>query len=407
MRSITRHNLSTARKTIRAHRGRSYMTMLGIMIGIASVVTVASIGEGIKRQVSGQIRHAGETLLTVRPGVDQGAHTSIKSLVAPRVASALSIRDVQSVREAPHVRMSAPLALVSGKVKASHGVYAAGQVVGVGNDLPQLLNQSVAYGAFFADDDMGQNVAVLGADAAVEMFDSQVPLGETFTFRGKEFMVRGIFNDFAATPLSANISYNDAIFIPYTTARTLTNNTVLPYEILAKADNTSSVNAARAAINAAVRKNHGDTQDFSVMKASESLAATSSVLSLLTQLTVIAAGISLFVGGIGIMNITLVSVTERLHEIGIRKAVGATNKQILGEFVAEAVVLTVTGAFLGIIASLIINLLLRIFTDLIPVVQWQVIAIATLISICIGIVFGSAPALKAARKDPISALRGE
>jgi putative ABC transport system permease protein len=107
------------------------------------------------------------------------------------------------------------------------------------------------------------------------------------------------------------------------------------------------------------------------------------------------------------MNITLVSVTERLHEIGIRKAVGATNRQILGEFVAEAVVLTVSGAIMGIIASLAINLLLRIFTDLTPVIQWQVIVIATAISVCIGILFGTAPALKAARKDPIAALRGD
>lgn len=407
MRSLTRHNLSNARKMIRTHKGRSYMTMLGIMIGIASVVTVAGIGEGIKRQVSGQIHHAGETLLTVRPGVDNGVHTSIRSLIAPRAASSLSSKDVQTVQHVSHVSLSAPLALVNGDVKASHGAYTAGQVVGAGNDLPQLLNQSVAYGAFFSEDDLGQNVAVLGSSAAVAMFDSQVPLGETFTFRGKEFMVRGIFNDFAAAPLSADISFNDAIFIPYSTARGLTSNTVLPYEILAKADNKSSVNQARRAINAAIRKNHGDTQDFSVLKASENLAATNSVLSLLTELTVIAAGISLFVGGIGIMNITLVSVTERLHEIGIRKAVGATNKQILGEFVAEAVVLTVSGALLGIIASLVVNLLLRIFTELTPVVQWQVILVATAISVCIGILFGSAPALKAARKDPISALRGE
>jgi ABC-type antimicrobial peptide transport system permease subunit len=407
MRSLTRNNLRNARKMIRAHRGRSYMTMLGIMIGIASVVTVAGVGEGIKRQVSGQIHHAGETLLTVRPGVDQGNHTSLRSLIAPKATSNLSEKDIAAVRKADHITLAAPLALVSGELKGSHGSYTAGPVVGVGNDLPQLMNQSVAYGAFFTEDDIGQNVAVLGENAAVAMFDRQVPLGDTFTFRGKEFMVRGIFNTFAAAPLSADISFNDAIFIPYSTARGLTNNTVLPYEILAKADNKTTVNDAQNAITTAIRKNHGNIQDFSVLKASENLAATNSVLSLLTKLTVIAAGISLFVGGIGIMNITLVSVTERLHEIGIRKAVGATNRQILGEFVAEAVVLTVSGAIMGIIASLAINLLLRIFTDLTPVVQWQVIVIATAISVCIGILFGTAPALKAARKDPIAALRGD
>jgi putative ABC transport system permease protein len=156
-----------------------------------------------------------------------------------------------------------------------------------------------------------------------------------------------------------------------------------------------------------MEKNHDGTKDFSVLQASDSLAATISVLGLLTKLTVIAAGISLFVGGIGIMNITLVSVTERLHEIGIRKAVGATNRQILGEFVTEAVLLTLTGAILGILVSLAINVVLRTLTDIQPVVQWQPIVAASGISIIIGILFGSVPALKAARKDPISALRGE
>jgi ABC-type antimicrobial peptide transport system permease subunit len=392
---------------IRAHRGRSYMTMLGIVIGIASVVTVASIGEGIKRQVSGQINHAGETLITVRPGTDQTTNGNLGSLIAPRVLANLTDKDINTIRTTKHVTQSAPLALVTGTVKGDHGNYTVGPVVGVGNDLPHLINQAVGYGIFFTDEDAGQNVAVLGVKAAEEMFDTAVPLGDTFTFRGHEFMVRGIFNEFPPAPLSGDISYNDAIFIPYTTARHLTSSTAQPYEVLAKADTNKDVEQTKAAISSGLRKNHDGTQDFTVLKASDSLAATSSVLGLLTQLTLIAAGISLFVGGIGIMNITLVSVTERMHEIGIRKAVGATNRQILGEFVTEAVLLTVTGAILGIIVSLLINVVLRILTDIQPVVEWQPIVAATVVSIVIGMLFGTVPALKAARKDPISALRGE
>jgi ABC-type antimicrobial peptide transport system permease subunit len=407
MRMMLRNNVSNARKMIKAHRGRSYMTMLGIIIGIASVVTVASIGEGIKRQVTGQINHAGDTLITVRPGTDQAVHGNLGSLIAPRVLANLTDKDINTIRTTKHVSQSAPLTLVTGTVKADHGSYIAGPVVGAGNDLPHLINQAVGYGLFFTDEDAGQNVAVLGVKAAEEMFDTVVPLGDTFTFRGHEFMVRGIFNEFPAAPLSSDISYNDAIFIPYTTARHLSGSTAQPYEVLARAERSKDVEATTAAIKANIRKDHDGTQDFTVLKASDSLAATSSVLGLLTQLTLIAAGISLFVGGIGIMNITLVSVTERLHEIGIRKAVGATNRQILNEFVTEAVLLTVTGAILGIIASLLINLILRILTDIQPIVEWQPIVAATFVSIVIGILFGSVPALKAARKDPISALRGE
>ncbi len=383
------------------------MTMLGIVIGIASVVTVASIGEGIKRQVTGQVSRTGDTLITVRPGKNQAVQGNLRSLIVPRATGTLTDKDIASIKQTKHVSQSAALVLVTGDVRADNGAYTAGPVVGAGDDLPKLLNQSVAFGIFYDEQNADDNVAIIGAHAALTMFNSEVPLGNTFTFRGQEFMVRGIFNEFPAIPLSSDISYNDAIFIPYSTARKLTNSGAQPYEVLARADGKGTVTSAAAAIESSIRRNHGNTDDFSVLKASDSLAATNSVLSLLTQLTVIAAGISLFVGGIGIMNITLVSVTERMHEIGIRKAVGATNKQILGEFVAEAIVLSVTGAFVGVVISLIINVILRIMTNLAPVVQWEIIAGTTIVSVLIGIVFGTVPALKAARKDPIAALRGE
>jgi ABC-type antimicrobial peptide transport system permease subunit len=407
MKSVTHGSFTNARKTIRAHRSRSFMTMLGIIIGIASVVTIASIGEGVKRQVSGQINHVGDSIITVRPGADQSFQSRLSSLVAPRATGSLTDKDIQSIQSTRGVVASAPLALVSGTVRDSHGAYTAGPVVGASDDLPQLLNQQIGFGVFFTPDDEGQNVAVLGEHAAVKMFDSEVPLGQTFSFRGQEFQVRGVFNEFAAAPFSTDVSFNDAIFIPYSTAKQVTNNGAQPYEVLAKARSPHAAGAVAGEISKNIQQNHGGTKDFAVLLASDSLAQTSSVLSLLTELVVGAAAISLFVGGIGIMNITLVSVTERLHEIGIRKAVGATDRQILGEFIAEAVLLTVTGAVIGILVSLFINLCLRIFTDIQPVVQWPVMVGVTAISMIIGILFGSVPALQAARKDPITALRGE
>ncbi|MBC7581708.1 ABC transporter permease [Aeromicrobium sp.] len=407
MRLPLRDNLANARKMVRAHRTRSYMTMLGIVIGISSVVTVASIGEGIKQQVTGQINRSGDTLITIRPGADQKVRGNLRSLIVPQATGSLSDADVTTVKKTVSVTQSAPLALVTGTLKADHGNYTAGSVVGAGNDLPKLVNQSIAYGSFFDEEDAEQDVVVLGAHASEALFDSQVPLGHTLMFRGKEFMVKGIFNEFPVVPLASDISYNDAVFIPYSTARQLTNNSAQPYELLAKTNSTKNVATTVNTLNKSLLKNHDGTQDFSVLRASDNLAATSSVLDLLTKLTIIAAGISLLVGGIGIMNITLVSVTERMREIGIRKAVGATNRQILNEFIAESVVLTLSGAFIGVFISLAINLVLRILTDLAPVVQWQVLLAATIVSMLIGIIFGSVPALKAARKDPIAALRGE
>jgi len=408
MRSLTRGNIKAARLAIKRNRGRSFLTMLGIIIGVASVITVASIGEGIKHQVSGQINHYGTNLITVRPGeATTSSGNRLQLLTGLHVAGNLSAKDLATVRQVARGATVVPLAVVSGGIKGELGEYNGGPVIATTENLPQVLNQSVAYGNFFGLEDDQNNYAILGEHAAEKLFTAQVPLGHSFTFRGQEFQVRGIFNNFASSPISTDIDYNNAIYIPYTTGQQLTNNNILPYELLVKAPSARAVDPMVQTIKSALLKNHGDASDFSVLKASDAIATTSDVLNLLTELIIGAAAISLLVGGVGIMNITLVSVTERMREIGIRKAVGATNRQILSEFMAEAIVLSVTGAILGIVVAGVTVVILRLTTSLTPVVQWPVVVVAAGVSMLVGIVFGSAPALKAARKDPITALRNE
>jgi putative ABC transport system permease protein len=408
MRSITRGNFRVARAALRSNRWRSFLTMLGIIIGVSSVITVVSIGQGIKQQVAGQINHVGRDLITVRPGhVDPSSVRSLANISVMPASGSLSNKDVAAIQKTPGVATAVPLSVIGGAIKGDNGDYSGGPVIATSPELPAILNQSVAFGSFFSTNDNGDDVAILGQDAATKLFSAQVPLGQTFSFRGHDFMVRGILNEFASAPLAADIDFNNAIFIPSATAQELTNSSAVPYEILTKPVLASQTAKTAAAINASLLKVHGDSQDFSVLQQSQTLAQTTGVLNLLTQLITSVAAISLLVGGIGIMNIMLVSVTERLHEIGIRKAVGATNRQILSEFMAEATMLSVIGSLVGIGISLVINLVLRILTDLTPVVDWKIIVLASGISIIVGILFGTAPALKAARKDPIAALRGE
>jgi len=408
MKTLSRGNFKAAWKSVRRNRGRSFLTMLGIIIGVASVVSVVSIGEGVKRQVTMQINHVGSDLITVRAGqLSTSANGRLSVLSGVHVSGSLSDKDLSSVRQTATGATVVPLAVVGGAVTGEHGAYQDGPVIATSTNLPSVLNQSTAFGTFFTGDDDQNNVAVLGAQAARRMFDEEVPLGHTFGFRGKEFMVRGVLNDFTTTPLSTDVDFNNAIYIPYAMGQQLTDNSTLPYEILVKPADASKADKTVDAIRSGLLKNHGDSSDFSVLKQSQTQATTDGVLSLLTELIAGAAAISLLVGGIGIMNITLVSVTERMHEVGIRKAVGATNRQILNEFMAEAVVLSVGGGVIGIIIAGIIDVVLRLTTTLAPVMQWQAVVIAAGISILIGVVFGSAPALKAARKDPIAALRGE
>jgi ABC-type antimicrobial peptide transport system permease subunit len=207
--------------------------------------------------------------------------------------------------------------------------------------------------------------------------------------------------------LSLATDFNDTIFIPYSTVKTLTQDNAQLYQILAKPERPDQLDSTVLSINDSLKAEHKGQQQFTVLRQDQSLAVTNTILDLLTKLIAGIAAVSLLVGGIGIMNVMLVSVAERMHEIGIRKALGASNRQIALQFMSEAIVLSMAGALIGILLSLAINFTLRMTTSLTPILTWQVVAGAALVSLAVGIIFGTAPAVKAARKDPIDALRNE
>lgn len=396
---------------LRATKMRNFWTMFGIIVGVASVITVVSIGQGIKQQISNQIHQYGKDIIIIRPTqlTSSGSSTSGSGglLSGISVSTYLTDKDVQVVKATKGVAVSAPLSIVTGTPKGENGDYKGGLVIGTTSDLPSLLNQSLAFGFFISDEDNGTNVAIVGTKAADQMFNVNVPLGHTFSFRGKEFMTRGVFNAFNSTPLSASADFNKAIFIPYDVAQSMTNNTAPTFEILAKPSNPKDAAEVRRAIQRNLDAAHGGTSNIAVISSNQNLGSDTVVLDLLTKLIAGVAAISLLVGGIGIMNVMLVSVAERMHEIGIRKAIGATNRQILNQFLIEATLLSFIGGVIGVILALLIDVGLRLATDLQPVIGWPIVVIATGVSLAVGILFGTLPAVKAARKDPISALRAQ
>lgn len=411
MKSLTRGHLKAGIDSVRRAKWRNFWTMLGIIIGVASVSTIVSIGEGVKQQIGNQVERSGKNLITIRPGTlransekDNGNFNVLSGL---SITGTLQPKDVPAVTKTKGVVASAPLAAISASVKNGDREYNKGLVIGTTADLPTLINRSLAYGVFLTPEDEGMNVAVLGSSAADELFDVNVPLGYTFTIRGEEFIVRGIFDDFGNTPLSDQSNYNSSIFIPYDVAQRITKNTASIYEILAKTDNVGTVEPTITNLENNLQKTHGGQNDFSVLRPEETIESRNTVLNLLTGLISGVAAISLLVGGIGIMNVMLVSVTERMKEIGIRKAVGATNRQIMSQFMIESSLLSVSGGLIGVALAFAFNGLLRFFTNLRPVISWEIIAIAFGVSLVVGIVFGTIPALKAARKDPIDALRAQ
>ncbi len=409
--SLTRGHFKAGLDAVRNAKLRSFWTMFGVIIGVASVITVLGIGQGVNRQVTGQIHHLGNNLITIRPAQlhPGGGHGNDNvSLLSDSsgFSGALRPNDINTVAGVRGVAASAPLTIVTGQVSGDHGNYDQGFVFGTTPDLSSLLNQSVAYGSFLTEEDAG-NAAVVGSHAAQALFNEDVPLGRSFNFRGQRFIVRGIFNDFNTTPLSQETDFNKAIFIPNDVAESLTNNTAPTYEILAKASNVKRTDQLASAIQQALNRSRGGQSNLVVLRGNQNVAASQDILDLLTKLVAGVAAISLLVGGIGIMNVMLVSVSERTHEIGIRKAVGATNSQILSQFMIEATTLSVVGGIIGVALAFAVDGLLRLFTDLRPVISWQAVALAFGVSLVVGVVFGTIPAFKAARRDPIEALRSE
>lgn len=393
-------NIKLAIHSLGAAKGRSLLTMLGVVIGVAAVITVISIGEGVKQQIAHQSARYGNDVLVVKPnsGVTMFTGGGLSTL-----NRALSNADILTVRQNDAIQETAPLAVISGTVKADHEMNDP-LIIATSSDFADIIRHKVEYGAFF-DAEPDAKTAVLGPGAARKLFEDNVPLGQSLTLRGQQFIVAGVFKSFDASPFSLEANFNEAIFIPYTTARTVTGSDPATYQILAKVKNGANVADVAGSVHRSLMLAHGGANDIAVDSVGAENGTPDATLRLLTMMTIGVAAIALLVGGVGIMNVMLVSVAERIQEVGLRKAIGASNRQILDQFVTEAYVLSTIGAVIGVVVSVAVIGLLRLFTSLQPVIVWQAVVITPIVAVFTGVVFGTFPAAKAARKDPIEALR--
>jgi ABC-type antimicrobial peptide transport system permease subunit len=397
-------NFKAALSALRQSKWRSTFTMLGIIIGISSVVTIVSLGEGLKQQLAGQVNNLGANVLTVRPGklIDGGHNLNLFSLFS---ASTLTPADIDSLNKLPNVAETAPIDFVTSSAQTDGISLDNVFVTGTSDQLPDFLRLKILYGGWFPDDDSNQAVAIIGINVAHKMFNDSNAVGHSLTINGQEFIVHGVLQPVNNGLLSiAQGDINTSIFIPFGTAKELNhgNTNILQIFVRGRGKESQTI----PAVTGAITKNHGH-QDFSVLKQDELLNVTNNLLNTVTGFIGAIAAISLIVGGIGIMDVMLVSVSERTREIGIRKAIGATNPQILNQFLVEGLVLTVGGGIIGILVSLAINGLLRLYTSWHPVINIPVLILAVILLTAVGLLFSIAPALKAARKDPIAALRGD
>jgi putative ABC transport system permease protein len=402
-------NVKMALASIRSARLRSFFTMLGIIIAVVSVVTIVSLGEGVKKRVLGQISHAGNSVITVKPGklVNRSVNGEIQSinLLAPQTTSTITDKDIESITNTDGVQAVAPMSFVSGVAKANGSTFNDGVVIATSNQYPRVTSQKVEFGSFFTSDESDNRSIVVGAGVAEKLFKEFVPIGSTVKIRDQSFIVKGVFERLPSDPTAGGINYNNALFITRDAAKTISENQPAVYQVLVQPSPTTNASELTSRVNERLMSNHDGAVDFTVLSPEETVAVTNNVLDIITTATAVIAIISLLVGGVSIMNVMLVSVSERSREIGIRKAIGATDRQIRQQFLIESAVLSIWGALVGILVAVTINIALLVSTNLQPVITWQPVVIAVVVSISVGIVFGVVPAIKASKKDPIEALR--
>jgi putative ABC transport system permease protein len=402
----TRTLIKVATASIQKNRMRAALTMLGIIIGVAAVIVMVAVGYGARNRIREQINNLGTNMIVITPGASQQAGVSQGAQAFPN----LSLKDVDKIRsESQYVAAISPVIASRTAVIGPAGNWRT-TINGVDTDYQTIRNWQTSSGDFFSADDVSANrkVALLGNTVAQNLFPGEDPVGAQIQIRNAVYKVVGVLS-VKGQNASGNDS-DDVVLMPYTTASlTLSGRTFIP-QILASTNSPQDIAPAESEIQTILREAHkieGNNDDFTVKNQNDLAQTAASSTNVMTMLLAAIASISLLVGGIGIMNIMLVSVTERTREIGIRMAIGARGSDVLTQFLVESVVMGILGGVAGLALGVISAKLLGHFTGWETTISPVIMAVAVAFSGAVGIFFGYYPARKAAALNPIEALRYE
>lgn len=385
-----KNTLKMAFKSILSNKMRTFLTMLGIIIGVFSVIVMVSIGQGATAQVTESVQGMGSNLLTLN--------------IRDR-STKFDKDNLEDIEKLIGIDLASPNVSLNGTVKYGLDSQEAMAISGVDEDYKEIQGQTVEFGRFISpiDVDYRNKVAVIGYETWENLFAGLNPLQEEISINGEKYKVVGVLSEKESTLMGSS---NDIVIIPYTTAmRQFRTNTINTLTI--QGESPELVDTALENLEKYLLEIYEDEDSYNIFNQEELLSTLDEITGTLTLMLAGIAGISLLVGGIGIMNIMLVTVSERTREIGIRKAIGARRSNILAQFLIESSVISSVGGIVGIILGMFVNKILSTSLGISTVVNIQVILIAFGFSLIVGIFFGIYPANKASKLKPVDALRYE
>lgn len=399
--------VKVAVQSILKNKMRSLLTMLGIVIGVGAVIVMVAVGQGAQSRIEQQIQNLGTNMIVITPGsgqqggVSQGAGTFNR----------LTLDDSEKLkREGGQLSGVTPVIFTRAQAIGGQGNWRT-IINGVATDWQTIRDWPLKSGTFFSETDVRsmRKVAVLGATVANNLFLGTDPVGQQIQLRGVPFFVIGVLETKGQT--ASGTDQDDVIIVPHTTAQARLSGSPRIWQILAATYSPTDIPAAQQEIKTLLRESHrlgaDDDDDFTIRNQTELADAASGTTQVMSYLLAAIASISLLVGGIGIMNIMLVSVTERTREIGIRMAIGARGSDVLTQFLIESVVMSLLGGIIGLLVGFAGAAILGKMTGWSTATPPEAVAIAVVFSAAVGIFFGFYPARKAASLNPIEALRYE
>lgn len=393
-------------QSLRMNRVRTMLTTLGIVIGVASITLVLSLGGGAQDTVSKQVEKLGNNVVLIRSGADQLAAPGVQQLNPYAIAMTTSLTelDLNTARLAKDVKQIAPIMVLGGSVKTSDGATGAAPIIATSPDLAEILDLKLSVGQFI-DDTTSRETAVVGRNLAIELFGTDQILGQQISIKGRIHTIIGVVKETNAPINLSGIDLDRTIYVSFDDGKSFNQGVAQIQQILVTGSNASTAIKIRDQVDAELLKNHRDERDFSVLAGQDIAQNNTGLFTLILIITAIVATITLVVGGIGIMNIMLVGVSERTREIGIRKALGATHRHIRGQFLIEALIMCVVGGLIGLVVAYGLAWAIATPLSFQPAMTWQITATGLLMAFVTGVLFGLYPAMKAARQHPIESLR--